>query len=109
MTSIHILCDKETNIVKGFEIFDHADYADKGYDIVCAAISAISITIQNAIEKQCDDAFCQEADPKKTSMKFLIKETPSHDAAVLLQAAVEGFRGIAEEYKENVRILIQEV
>ena len=109
MTSIHILCDAKTHAVVGFEILDHAGYADSGEDIVCAAISALAITIQNSIEEQCSDAFIQETDEENASMKFLIRHTPSHDAEVLLNAAKSGFEGIAKEYNEHVRVSIQEV
>ncbi|MGN0132926.1 MAG: ribosomal-processing cysteine protease Prp [Lachnospiraceae bacterium] len=109
MTAITMLCDKASNVIKGFEIRGHAGAADYGSDIVCASISVLAINTQNAIERFCEDEFEQSADKKDGSMKFLIKDLPGHDASLLLAAAYLGFEEIAKEYDDFVSMEIKEV
>jgi len=109
MTAITYFCDKKTKLLKGFEIKGHAGSADYGEDIVCASISIISINVQNSIEEFCDDDFDQDIDSDEGYMKFLLKDTPSHDASLLLASTYLGFQGIAEEYEKFVKLEIKEV
>ena len=46
---IKVLVKKEENIIKKIKMNGHANYADYGKDIVCAAASSIAITTINAI------------------------------------------------------------
>ena len=41
----------------GFQTEGHAEYADPGQDIVCAAASVLIINTMNAIELYTEDAF----------------------------------------------------
>lgn len=34
----------------GYDIQGHADFADQGYDIICASVSVLAVTVCNAIE-----------------------------------------------------------
>lgn len=36
----------------------HAGYAEKGHDIVCAAVSILIYNLQNSIERLTDDTVC---------------------------------------------------
>ena len=40
---------KENDAVKYIKISGHADYAEEGFDIVCASVSSIAITTVNAL------------------------------------------------------------
>ena len=39
----------------GFETSGHADYADEGYDIICAAVSALTVNAVNSVETFTED------------------------------------------------------
>ena len=41
---------KHTDQYKGFIISGHAGYAEEGYDIICSAVSVLSINTANSIE-----------------------------------------------------------
>ena len=56
MINVSLFEDSNKNVV-GFEVSGHAEYADPGMDIVCSAVSALTITVINSIEEQCDDDF----------------------------------------------------
>ena len=46
---IKISYKEENNHINYVKISGHADYADEGFDIVCASVSSIAITTINAI------------------------------------------------------------
>lgn len=49
---IQINIKKETDDqIKSIELSGHADYADHGYDIVCAAVSSQVISIENSLHQ----------------------------------------------------------
>ena len=96
----------------GFECFGHADYADEGEDIVCAAISVLTINTMNSIE-----AFTEDKIDVKTlqetgfmSMHFENPDDLSKEALVLMRSLELGLNSIASEYgKQFVTVLTQEV
>ena len=109
MTAITMICDKNDHYIKGFQIHGHAGAGKVGEDVVCAAVSILAINTQNAIERLCQDAFSQSQDQKRGRMKFILKDRPGHDAALLLEAARIGFEEIAKEYEKFVSMNYKEV
>ena len=95
--------------IKGFKIDGHAGYADKGEDIVCAAISILAVNTQNSIESFCEDAFKQKFEEKSALMEFMIEGDPSHDAELLLKSFESGIIGISREYPDFVNHEYKEV
>lgn len=53
MISITVL--KHSDSYRGICISGHAEYADEGKDIVCAAVSALSINLANSIDTLTED------------------------------------------------------
>ena len=51
MINVSLFEDSNKNVV-GFEVSGHAEYADPGMDIVCSAVSALTITVINSVEEQ---------------------------------------------------------
>ena len=50
----------------GFRMTGHAEYAEYGSDIVCAAVSVLVINTINSVEKFTDDEFNSAVHEKKT-------------------------------------------
>ena len=48
----------------GFRMNGHAEYAEYGQDIVCAAVSALVINTINSIEQYTEDSFESSVDPE---------------------------------------------
>ena len=91
-----------------FESKGHALFADEGQDIVCAAVSALSINCANSLEALTEDAFSAEAGNGYLSIRF--EEEPSASASLLMESLVLGLKSIEDEYgREHLRVLIQEV
>lgn len=89
----------------GFSSKGHAGYAEEGYDIVCAAVSVLTVNTINSIEKFTDDAFKAEAADGMVRWKFT--ELPlSKEAKLLMDALVLGLEDIQENYgKKYLKII----
>ncbi|MDE7300149.1 MAG: ribosomal-processing cysteine protease Prp [Lachnospiraceae bacterium] len=80
--------------VCGFRCVGHAGFAESGSDIICAAVSALTMTAVNSIEQFTSDRFSYEEDEKKGRMDFRIVSALSKDSELLLKALVLGLSGI---------------
>ena len=94
----------------GFEVFDHAGYAEEGSDIVCAAISILTINTMNAIEQFTDVDFSQEVDEEACSIRFIV-DTSTKETALLLETMVLGLQTLEDDnnYTEYIDIIFEEV
>ncbi len=88
----------------GFSVEGHAGYAGEDEDdIVCAAVSALSINTANALETLAgEETVCQEEDG------VLVVELPrvraslvSHDAELLMRALLQGLVSIRDTYGQD--------
>ena len=61
MISVTVYKDKN-NHYTGFRCDGHAEYAEPGEDIVCSAVSVLTLNTCNAIEALTEDAFSVGAD-----------------------------------------------
>ena len=89
----------------GFSSKGHAGYADEGYDIICAAVSVLTVNTINSIEKFTDDAFKAEAKDVRVRWKFT--ELPlSKEARLLMDSLILGLEDIQENYgKKYIKIV----
>ncbi len=89
----------------GFSSKGHAGYAEEGYDIICAAVSTLTVNTINSIEQFTKDAFKAEAADGMVRWKFT--QTPiSDNAALLMDALVLGLENIQDTYgKKYIKIV----
>ena len=94
--------------IRGFLSAGHADWAEEGSDIVCAAVSALTQTCVNAIE-----TFAGILPAVRVNDGFLAAYLPgdcqNHDAQVLLHGMLQGLRDIQAQYPNNIRLQVQPV
>jgi len=91
---------REKNKLVGFKLDGHASFRNYGYDIVCSAISCLSINTINSLQeiahKEVDvlygDGF----------IEYKLHCKPSIQSNILLESARLGYMSIAEEYPNNV-------
>ena len=109
MTKVTIFRNFKNECV-GFEVFDHAGYAEEGSDIVCAAISILTINTMNAIEQFKDVDFTQEVDEEACSIRFIV-DTSTKETALLLETMVLGLQTLEDDnnYTEYIDIIFEEV
>ena len=79
----------------------HAEYAEPGKDIVCAAISTLSQVFVASVE----ELTAAKIKTAQTSgyMEIVIEESTER-AQVLLDSFLLGCRMIADQYPDNVRV-----
>ncbi|NLO09431.1 MAG: ribosomal-processing cysteine protease Prp [Clostridiales bacterium] len=85
-------------VITGFKMLGHADYAEKGSDIVCAAVSALVINTINSIEHFTSDTFDIKEDEDKGFIEFHMVSPVSSYGNLLLNSLVLGLEGIENEY-----------
>jgi hypothetical protein len=98
---IQLLVKKQNKRISGFHIEGHSGYANRGEDIVCAAVSALAINCVNSIEEFAADDFQIETDDARGMIDFVIPEEVSEQAELLLKSFVLGVGKISETYGEQ--------
>ena len=95
----------------GFQTEGHAEYADPGQDIVCAAASVLIINTMNAIELYTEDAFSVFSDEETGMISWHLEGDPSKEAGLLLNTMILGLKGMAddENYEEYIDLTFEEV
>ena len=109
MTKVTIYKNVKNECV-GFKALGHAGYAEEGEDIVCAAISILTINTMNAIETFTDADVSLEMDEEIGFIEYRIEE-PTKETSLLLDTMVLGLQTMAdnENYAEYIDLLFEEV
>ncbi|MBQ8555926.1 MAG: ribosomal-processing cysteine protease Prp [Clostridia bacterium] len=111
MTRCTLYLDSASRIT-GFSIKGHSGYAEEGSDIVCAGISALAITTDQAlcqllhlspIEKGGDDGYLEVMLPQGMTAQQM------QDAQLLMSALHIGLENIAQAYPDFVRLTTRRV
>ena len=89
--------EDSSGAVCGFHFKGHAGYAAHGSDIVCAAVSVLSINTINSIEEFTDEKFKSRVSEGEAYFE-LAGSRHSDDAVLLLNSLVLGVNGIRQEY-----------
>lgn len=86
----------------GLSVEGHTGYAQSGHDIVCAAVSSLSITCVNALEAVAGVCPLVQQDELSGTLSIRLADAPSaqaaHDAQVILRSTLLGYRDIAQAY-----------
>lgn len=102
MIEIHIYRNKN-NEIYCFTAKNHTK------DIVCSAVSILTLNTVNAIESYTDEEFSCEFDEKGGYLNFscpFIKENKhNHDVNLLLNTMLLGLNGIKEQYFNKINII----
>jgi uncharacterized protein YsxB (DUF464 family) len=88
-------------------ITGHAHYAQAGEDIVCAAVSGISLGMVNVIERMFGVRVYRESDHEGVLHCQLpdgLEPAKQEKIQLLLEAMVLSLEGVAEEYPTYVQI-----
>lgn len=93
---INVKIDKNKITANG-----HAGYAQKGYDIVCAAFSMLSITLELSIEKLTNNVVDISMSAGHLSIEW---ERISPGGLLLINSYIEGLKALAETYPEYIKV-----
>ena len=93
-----------------FQCIGHAEYAEPGQDIVCAAVSALVINTINSVEQLVSDEFELVTDQESGLIDFSLKEGYSENSLLLIRSLVLGLQGIQKNYgTEYIMLIFKEV
>ena len=90
-----------------FECSGHAGFMKKGRDIVCAAISILTINTANSIMTLTDTKIHVDENDGFISWKF--EDRPGEAATLLMDSLLIGLRSVEEDYKGYLTLRIEEV
>ncbi|MDO5345715.1 MAG: ribosomal-processing cysteine protease Prp [Lachnospiraceae bacterium] len=93
---------------KGFLCKGHAGYAEEGYDIICSAVSVMTVNTINSLEQLTEDELKAEQAPDGGYLKLELPGKLSREADVLMKSLVLGLQTIEENYgSEFVKVQIR--
>ena len=110
MVLIEIKRDPLHNIV-GFSCKGHAGYAEKGADIVCAGISALTMTSILGLQELTQLSLRIKQNPEKGWLECDWDNVPAEmdHANLIVQVMIIGLKDIAAQYPEYLKVSEVEV
>ena len=115
------VCFYKTNgIYYGFEEKGHTGFAESGEDVLCAALSAMTMLLINTIECSYDSIVDYTIDEKTTDIKLIAKsalpkfekdEKKQYAVSGLIQAYFFQLMDLVEDYYEflDVKVVEREI
>ncbi|MBQ8001593.1 MAG: ribosomal-processing cysteine protease Prp [Ruminococcus sp.] len=103
MTAVCFITSEE--LIIGFELKGHSDYAEEGSDIVCAAVSSAAYMTANTIT----DILCLEAEATADD-GYMMMRLSSQDA-LKAQDILRGFelhmKELSQQYQNNIKVVFR--
>ena len=89
-----------SGFLTGYEISGHADFSEEGSDIICSAVSALSINTANTMEEIVGIQLITESRDGylKVMLPSSLSDLERHDASLLLHSLRSGLASIQESY-----------
>ena len=85
----------------------HSDYAEAGYDIVCAAVSVLGATCVNSLEVLCGieaELLANDEGILHFRLPAIRDPEKAHDAQLLMGALLQGLTDVAEQYPDELEL-----
>ncbi|MCR5254383.1 MAG: ribosomal-processing cysteine protease Prp [Acetatifactor sp.] len=93
---------KNDGIYNGFYCMGHAGFAKKGKpDILCSAISVLTINTVNYIEEIVKDPIRLESNEETGFIKLDFNGEPKKESLLMLDSLVFGLQNLAAEYGDK--------
>jgi len=100
----------ETGDYAGFVCEGHAGYADKGEDIICAAISILTINTENSLDLLAKEPLEITQDEENGVISVMFMQTPNEQSRLLMESYILGISEIFNKYgKRHVQLEFEEV
>ena len=91
----------------------HAGYAEdyqKGQELVCSAVSALTLNMANSVEHFTDSPFEAWVEEESGTFRFCFTSKACAEATLLMNSLILGLTDIEEEYGEPyIKISYKEV
>jgi len=108
---IKIVMLRQNGTTQGFTCGGHAGYAEEGSDIVCSAISALTMATVNGLTEAAGIDAAVNDDGKTLSciLPKQLSKQQAHDAQLLLDTFEMGVSEIRKDFKKYLKISDREV
>ncbi len=102
--------EKNSEKIVSVDLKGHANSSDEGYDMVCSAVSAISLTIANGITEvlKINPSISLEDGFLSVNLKMLSLEEIDK-CQILLETMLVGLQGVEVSYGEYIEVEVEEV
>lgn len=91
-----------------FKMTGHADAGPYGYDIVCAAVSALSISTVNGLKTVAHTRPTVKQDEQNGGFLEVTTIDPGNDAQVIMKTFLNGMLDIQEGYHQHIQVQMVE-
>lgn len=110
MTTITVRKDKNGSY-RGFYCMGHAEYAKRGKpDILCAAISALTISTVNSLEELAGEQIKVTADEESGFFKCDFESILQEKSSFLMESLIFSLENISREYgRKYLQVKFEEV
>ncbi|SKA75410.1 hypothetical protein SAMN05428976_102116 [Clostridium sp. USBA 49] len=107
---IKVLFKKRSNNIISVKISGHANSVNEGYDMVCSAVSAVSLTIANGITEVVKVNPYLSIEDGFLSMDFMgLDYKDIEKCQILLETLFIGLKSIEMSYGDYINIEVEEV
>ena len=100
---------EQSGRIHSFEMSGHADFAEHGKDLVCAAASAVSFGAVNAINVLTGEPpeIHQGSDGGYLKVIFLKKPENDYDIQLIVKAMIVSLQTIEQDYSKYIKIIFK--
>ena len=111
MTTITVNTTKDSGLYTGFYVFGHAEFDNPGRDIICAAISMLTMNTINSLEEFCGvTSKVTENEESGFLRAEFSKPLDTDKEIVLMQAMCRGCHDLEQQYgKKYCQLKFEEV
>ena len=103
---IKVSVEKKKDGIVAFSCKGHAGYAEEGQDIICSAVSALTINAVNSVEKLAGLRY--ESKDCSGNLTFRLLDAPSPESNLLLQSMIIGLQSIEADCPKYLKVTIVE-
>lgn len=105
MIRVHIKKTKDETIIH-MSISGHAEFADKGKDLVCAAVSAIGVGGLNSLDQMVKGTVSESLSENRIEIDVITVNEPQQNILRTMQYQLET---VEHSYSKYIKIKKQEV
>ncbi|MHC9532544.1 ribosomal-processing cysteine protease Prp [Dellaglioa sp. L3N] len=105
-----VISRRDAKIIDAFEITGHADSGEYGQDIVCAAVSVLTINTINSLTelaKMNPEVLMDEENGGLMKVKLLESEIVNSTGQLFLESLVLGLQSIEQNYQDYIKLTLK--
>lgn len=106
-----VICKDQKGLYRGFYCMGHAEYAKKGKpDILCAAVSALTIGTVNSLEKLAGEKLRTIQNEETGFLKCDFESVLQEKSSFLMDSMIFSLENISREYGDRyLQVKFEEV